>query len=94
VRYTTEAELAGGSNGLVHVVNPNVVGDEIVEFYRDVAEQVLETWMPSDGLQYVSLQKSPCGFVGTTSLVEYVEEPPYIRVQDPPISRENPYAED
>lgn len=94
VRYTTEAELAGGSNGLVHVVNPNVVGDEIVEFYRDVAEQVLETWMPSDGLQYVSLQKSPCGFVGTTSLVEYIEEPPYIRVQDPPISRENPFAED
>jgi hypothetical protein len=50
--------------------------------------------MPSDGLQYVSLQKSPCGFVGTTSLVEYIEEPPYIRVQDPPISRENPFAED
>jgi circadian clock protein KaiC len=94
VRYTTEAELTGGSNGLVHVINPNVVGDRIVEFYRDVAEQVLETWMPSDGLQYVSLQKSPCGFVGTTSLVEYVDDPPYLRVQDPPTTRENPYAED
>ena len=94
VRYTTEAELAGGSNGLVHVINPNVVGDAVVEFYRDVAEQVLETWMPSDGLQYVSLQKSPCGFVGTTSLVEYVDDPPYLRVQDPPMTRENPYAED
>jgi KaiC/GvpD/RAD55 family RecA-like ATPase len=94
VRYTTEAELTGGSDGLVHVVNPNVVGDGIVEFYRDVAEQVLETWMPSDGLQYVSLQKSPCGFVGTTSLVEYLDEPPYLRVQDPPSSRENPMAEE
>jgi KaiC/GvpD/RAD55 family RecA-like ATPase len=94
VRYRTEAELTGGSSGLVHVVNPNVIGDGIVEFYRDVAEQVLETWMPSDGLQYVSLQKSPCGFVGTTSLVEYTDEPPYLRVQDPPMSRENPMAED
>lgn len=30
----------------------------------------------NDGLQYLSLDKSPCGFVGTTSLVEYSTEPP------------------
>lgn len=37
---------------------------------------------------------SPCGFVGTTSLVEYTTEPPYLSVQRPPESRENPYAVD
>jgi hypothetical protein len=48
--------------------------------------------MDEDGLQYVNLEKSPCGFVGTTSLLEYVEDPPYIRVQRPPQERENPFA--
>jgi hypothetical protein len=46
-----------------------------------------------DGLQYVTLRKSPCGFVGSTSLVEYVADPPYVRVQDPPATREHPAAE-
>jgi KaiC/GvpD/RAD55 family RecA-like ATPase len=92
VRYETEGSLLGGENGLVNVLNPSVVGERIGQFYRNVSEQVLQTWMDEDGLQYVNLEKSPCGFVGTTSLLEYVEEPPYVRVQRPPQNRENPFA--
>jgi KaiC/GvpD/RAD55 family RecA-like ATPase len=92
VRYFEEAQLVEDDDTLLHVSNPATVGDRIGAFYRDAADQVLDVRMEDGGLQYVTLVKSPCGFVGTTSLVEYVEEPPYIRVQYPPRTRENPYA--
>ncbi|MDQ2053542.1 ATPase domain-containing protein [Halobellus sp. H-GB7] len=93
VRYFEESELLDPDSALCHVLNPNTVEDRIAAFYRDSAEQTLDTWVGDAGLQYIALRKSPCGFVGTTSLVEYVEEPPYVRVQHPPQRRENPYAE-
>ncbi|WP_138006468.1 RAD55 family ATPase [Halalkalirubrum salinum] len=77
---------------LIHVTNASVVDDQINAFYGDAAEQILKTWIKPDGLQYLSLPKSPCGFVGSTSLVEYISEPPYIRVQNPPQTPKNPYA--
>jgi KaiC/GvpD/RAD55 family RecA-like ATPase len=92
VRYFEEAQLLDSDDALLHVSNPATVDDSVAAFYRDAADQVLDVWTAEDGLQYVTLQKSPCGFVGTTSLVEYVEEPPYLRVQYPPQTRENPYA--
>jgi KaiC/GvpD/RAD55 family RecA-like ATPase len=92
VRYFSEAALLGEEDTLLHVLNPSTVPETASAFYSDVAEQVLETWIGDDGLQYISLRKSPCGFVGATSLVEYVEEPPYLRVQRPPRSRDNPFT--
>jgi len=94
VRYHQEARLLGDDDMLVHVNDPAAASDEAAQFYVNTAEQVLETWIADDGLQYVSLDKSPCGFVGTTSLVEYTTTPPYIEVEDPPQERENPYAVD
>jgi KaiC/GvpD/RAD55 family RecA-like ATPase len=93
IRYRAESTLLDPEDRLVHVTNPAVVDDTVAAFHRDAAEQVLHTWIEDDGLQYLRLKKSPCGFVGTTSLVEYVTEPPYLRVQEPPRERENPYAE-
>jgi len=93
VRYRAESTLLDDEDRLVHVTNPDVVDDTVAAFHRDAAEQVLHTWIEDDGLQYVRLKKSPCGFVGTTSLVEYVTDPPYLRVQNPPRERENPYAD-
>jgi hypothetical protein len=92
VRYFEEAQLLGPDGLLLHVTNPETVDDGMDAFYRSAADQILDVWLEDDGLQYVSLRKSPCGFVGTTSLVEYVDEPPYLRVQHPPATRENPYA--
>lgn len=92
VRYFQEASLLGPEDMLVHVHNPAVTDDATSSFYANTAEQVVQTHVADDGLQYVSLRKSPCGFVGTTSLVEYTEEPPYLRVQRPPQQRDNPYA--
>lgn len=94
VRYAQEARFLDSDDLLVHIHNPEVTVDEIDGFYKNAAEQVLKTWITESGLQYFSLEKSPCGFVGTTSMVEYVEEPPYIEVQMPPEERENPYAKE
>ena len=79
---------------VVNVHNPAVTDSRISGFFIDAAEQVLETRVLDDGLQYISLKKSPCGFVGSTSLVEFREDPPYFRVQDPPRERENPMTVD
>lgn len=91
-RYFTESQIIDDRDMVAHIQNPNVVSDEIAAFYHDAAEQVIQTWVRDDGLQYVTLKKSPCGFVGSTSLMEYINEPPYLRVQAPPQSRTNPFA--
>ncbi|WP_435195289.1 ATPase domain-containing protein [Natronomonas sp. EA1] len=93
VRYAQEARWLRPDDLLIHVHNPAVTLEGINGFYTNAAEQVLRTWITDAGLQYVTLKKSPCGFVGTTSLVEYTTDKPYLRVQDPPENRENPYAE-
>jgi KaiC/GvpD/RAD55 family RecA-like ATPase len=92
VRYHQESRLVGDEDLLVHVNNPGVAPDQSAQFYVNTAEQVLETWLTDDGLQYLSLDKSPCGFVGTTSLVEYSTKQPYVEVQHPPHDRETPHA--
>jgi KaiC/GvpD/RAD55 family RecA-like ATPase len=92
VRYWQESRMLREEDLMVHVHNPSVTPEEVSGFYTNAAEQVIRTWLADDGLQYLTLEKSPCGFIGTTSLVEYTTDPPYLRVQDPPQERENPYA--
>jgi len=94
VRHWQESRMLREEDLMIHVHNPSVTPEEVSGFYTNAAEQVIRTWLADDGLQYVTLEKSPCGFIGTTSLVEYTTDPPYLRVQDPPQERENPYAVD
>jgi len=94
VRYWQESRMLREEDLMIHVHNPSVTPEAVSGFYTNAAEQVIRTWLADDGLQYVTLEKSPCGFIGTTSLVEYTTEPPYLRVQDPPQERENPYTAD
>lgn len=91
VRYQQESYLRP-DDLLVHVHNPTVTSRDIGGFYTNAAEQVIRTWLSPDGLQYLTLEKSPCGFIGTTSMVEYTTEPPFLRLQRPPQERENPYS--
>ncbi|SHH23267.1 RAD55 family ATPase [Halobaculum gomorrense] len=94
LRYYEESNLVRPSDTLVHVHNPGTATDEVSAFFENTAEQVVETWLSDSGLQYVHLRKPPCGFVGTTSLVEYLEDAPYVAVQDPPSDRENPMVDE
>lgn len=93
MQYFVDAHL-GPEDVNVNVHNPSVTDSRISEFFLESAEQVIETHVKDDGLQYISLKKSPCGFVGTTSLVEFREEPPYFRVEEPPRERDNPMGLD
>lgn len=61
--------------------DPNLMADKLAAFYVDAAGQVLRTWMCESGLQFLELPKSPIGSVGSTRLVEYLDDRPFLRVQ-------------
>ena len=83
LRYNEELQFLKGSELLVHLLNPAVVDDSVAAFYCDSAEQIIETGYRNEGLQYLTLQKSPTGSVGSTGLVEATHEEPYLRVETP-----------
>jgi KaiC/GvpD/RAD55 family RecA-like ATPase len=80
----------GPDDVMITVHNPSETSSSISGFFSNAAEQILDTRILDDGLQYVTLKKSPCGFVGSTSLVEFRREEPYFRVQGPPRGRGDP----
>ncbi|PSQ59557.1 hypothetical protein BRD18_03170 [Halobacteriales archaeon SW_7_71_33] len=92
LRYYLDSRI-GPEDALVSVLNPDVVEKRVAAFHADSAEQMLRTWVTDAGLQYVALEKSPCGFVGSTSLMEYLRDPPYVAVQSPPNDRETPMSD-
>ena len=83
LRYDEELSFLGDSELLVHLLNPAVVDDGIAAFYRDSAEQIIETTQHSEGMRYLTLRKSPTGNVGSTGLLNPIEEPPYVRLEMP-----------
>jgi KaiC/GvpD/RAD55 family RecA-like ATPase len=81
IRDWQEANFVTGEDILLEVHNPNQIDDSLAEFHVDAASQVLETHMGESGLQYLSLRKSPTGMIGTTRAIEYIDEPPFLRVR-------------
>jgi KaiC/GvpD/RAD55 family RecA-like ATPase len=86
MRFWEEENLYLPGDTSLYFFNPETMDDRLAAFYKNAAWQVLRTWVGANGLQYVKLRKSPSGFMGSTRLVEYVEEEPYMRVQEPPRS--------
>jgi hypothetical protein len=84
VRFWEEEQFYRGSDTSVYFFNPETMDDRVAAFYRNAAWQVLRTWLADNGLQYLKLEKSPSGFLGSSRLVEYVDEPPFMHVQRPP----------
>lgn len=80
-RYWLEANYIGPEDIHLDIHNPSLMADELAAFYVDAAGQVLRTWMSDSGLQYVELSKSPIGTLGSTRLVEYLDEAPFLRIQ-------------
>lgn len=81
VRYWMEANFIESGDVLIDVHNPEVMEKSLAKFHADAATQIFETWLEDSGLQYIRLQKSPTGQVGSNRLVEYIEERPYITVR-------------
>jgi len=81
LRYWVLAQFISDSDLLFDVHNPDLMDSTLADFYIDAATQSFRTWIHDNGLQYVELQKSPAGEVGALKLVEYVDEPPYVRLE-------------
>lgn len=79
--YWAKMNVLREGDRVLFVQNPNVMHQQLAEFYAYDAEQILRTWLHEDGLQYVRLEKSPIGALGGTRLVKYIDEPPYVHVQ-------------
>ncbi|WP_135805547.1 ATPase domain-containing protein [Halorussus marinus] len=84
VRFWEEENFYRPGDTSVYFFNPKTVGEELSMFYKNGAWQVLRTWIDATGLQYVKLEKSPSGYMGSTRLVEYTDDEPYMTVQSPP----------
>jgi hypothetical protein len=83
LRYWQEANHIDRDDVLLDIHNPEVMDDELAAFHVDAAQQVIRTWLGSSGLQYVTVKKSPTGHIGSSRVVEYIDEPPYVRVEPP-----------
>ncbi|WP_324758876.1 ATPase domain-containing protein [Haloarcula sp. GH36] len=84
MRFWEEENLYRPDDTTMYLYNPASLDDELGAFYRNGAWQNLRTWVNEKGLQYIELKKSPSGYMGSTRLVEYVTDEPYMRVQRPP----------
>jgi len=79
-RYWVPSQFLGRSDVLIDVHNPNLMGSQMAEFYTDAATVGIETWLDETGLQYVRLKGGRVGDVGQVRLVEYLDDPPYLRL--------------
>lgn len=86
LRYWTEANFLDSDDLALYLHNPQTMPETLSAFYHDSAWQVLHTWLEDDGLQYFTLEKSPSGVLGSVRVVEYLQDPPYMRVIEPPES--------
>ncbi len=90
IHYWGKESLLDDRDSVLFVQNPSVMAEELSESFVYDADQVVRTWLHESGLQYVKLAKSPTGRLGDTRLVEYTDDPPYVRVQQPHRDRDDP----
>ena len=84
LHHWQEAQLLSPNSTTMYVHNPATVSGEVSEFFANNAAQLLDIWRHENGLQYLTLEKSPAGYVGSTRLIDNVADPPYVRIQSPP----------
>jgi KaiC/GvpD/RAD55 family RecA-like ATPase len=89
VRFWEEENFYGDMDTSVYLSNPGTINERVAEFYKNSAWQVLNTWVEETGLQYVKLDKSPSGYMGSTRNVEFLNQEPKVRIQMPPGSGED-----
>lgn len=83
LRYWARTDYLTEQDTALFMHYPEMIDDELAEFFVDDANQVVETWLDDSGLQYLELEKSPTGYLGSSRYVEFDSAYPYIRVQSP-----------
>jgi hypothetical protein len=78
VRYRAAARHTDDDDVVVYTVNPAIQADSLVEFFVDTSSQTLRIERGEDGIEWLTLRKSPTGSPGTSRVVAYEDEPPYV----------------
>jgi len=78
VRYQAAASHTGEDDVVVYAVNPAIQNRSLVEFFVDTSSQTLRIERGDDGIEWLTLRKSPTGSPGTSAVVAYDERPPYV----------------
>lgn len=73
--------LALDGLSLVIPVDRAVGGKNLAAFLASSAEQVVKTWRGTEGLQYLSIRKSPSGSPARSRVVEPLDESPFVRLR-------------
>lgn len=78
VRYRAAIQHTSEDDVVVYTVNPALHDPTLVEFLVDASQQTLRIERADDGIEWLTLQKSPTGSPGTSAVVDYAEAPPYV----------------
>lgn len=78
VRYRAATAETGDDDVVVYTANPRIQPDSLVAFFVDTSQQTLDFYRDEDGLEWLSVEKSPTGSPGASRLVSYEAEPPYV----------------
>ncbi|MFB6139923.1 MAG: RAD55 family ATPase [Halosimplex sp.] len=77
-RYRAAARYTGPEDVVVYTVNPAIQDESLVEFFVDTSNQTLRIERGEDGIEWLTLRKSPTGSPGKSAVVAYDEQPPYV----------------
>jgi len=78
VRYRAATAETSDDDVVVYTINPRIQSDSLVGFFVDTSQQTVEFHRDDDGLEWLSVEKSPTGSPGASRLVSYESEPPYV----------------
>lgn len=78
VRYRAAARHTSDEDVIVYTVNPAMQPQSLVEFFVDTSTQTLRIERDADAIEWLTLRKSPTGSPGTTTVVAYDDDEPYV----------------
>jgi circadian clock protein KaiC len=78
VRYRAATAETGDDDVVVYTINPRIQSESLVAFFVDTSQQALDFHRGEDGLEWLSVEKTPTGSPGASRLVAYGSEPPYV----------------
>jgi KaiC/GvpD/RAD55 family RecA-like ATPase len=81
LRQWTLVNIIRPEDAIIYVHNPDLLPGTLGGYFVDEATQVLTTWLHR-GMQFLQLEKAPTNNIGGTRYVEYVQEPPFVKVQN------------
>ncbi|PSQ28133.1 hypothetical protein BRD06_04430, partial [Halobacteriales archaeon QS_9_67_15] len=78
VRYEAATRHTGEDDVVVYTVNPSMQDQRLVEFFVDTSSQTIGIERDDDALEWLTLRKSPTGSTGTSKVVAYDDDWPYM----------------